>query len=250
MSGDPAHDSVEVVQRFGFLRGRSAQDDDFDSERARRFDLGVGRAPTAVLGHQRFDLLALHECEFLGERERTSRKNQLAVGQDVNLRRPVDCPHDVAMLRGAREGGELQPTLGEENCSGARSDGVDGLVHRGDLDPAITRLACPGRTGEHCERGVGRSASRERVRGHNRSERMSRIDNSADALALKERRQAFGAAEAADALGNWRLSGIGRRPRQRQDGPIRLVGDPPCERACLGRAAENEQAKALQGAAP
>ena len=57
MSGDPGHDSVEIVQRFGFRRGRPAHDDDFDSERARRLDLGVGRAPAAVLGHQRLDPL-------------------------------------------------------------------------------------------------------------------------------------------------------------------------------------------------
>ena len=53
MSGDPGHDRFEVVQRFGFRRWRPAHDDDFDSKRARRLDLGVGRAPAAVLGHQR-----------------------------------------------------------------------------------------------------------------------------------------------------------------------------------------------------
>ena len=63
--------------------------------------------------------------------------------------------------------------------------------------------------------------------------------------------QALGAAEAADALGNWRLSGIGRRPRERQDRRnVGLISKPPRKRARLRRAAENEQAKALQWAAP
>ncbi len=80
---------------------------------------------------------------------------------------------------------------------------------------------------------------------------MGRVDNCVDALAGEKGRQALGAAEAADALGNWRLSGIGRRPRQRQDRRnIRPVGKPSRERARLRRAAENEQAKALQWAAP
>ncbi len=53
MSGDPGHDGVEIMQRFGFRRGRLAHDDDHDLQRARRLDLGVGRSPATVLGHQR-----------------------------------------------------------------------------------------------------------------------------------------------------------------------------------------------------
>ena len=80
-------------------------------KRARRFDLGVGRAPAAVLGHQRFDSLALHQRKFVGQREWAARKDQLTVGESVDLRRSVDRPHDIAMLRRLREGGELQPPL-------------------------------------------------------------------------------------------------------------------------------------------
>jgi hypothetical protein len=80
---------------------------------------------------------------------------------------------------------------------------------------------------------------------------MSRVNDGVDALAGEKRRQAFGAAEAADASGDRRWSGIGGRSRQRQDcRNIRLIGDPSRERAGLRRAAEDEQAKALQGAAP
>ncbi len=172
-------------------------------------------------------------------------------GQGVDLRWPVDRPHDVAMLRRSREGGELQPALSEENRPPLSPKSVDGVVHRRDLDPAVAGLARPGRAGEDDERRAGRAASRNRVRGHARSERMGRVDDGADALAREKRRQALGAAEAADALGNWRLRRIGRRPRKRQDWRnIGLIGNPPRKRARLRRAAENEQAKALQWAAP
>jgi hypothetical protein len=80
---------------------------------------------------------------------------------------------------------------------------------------------------------------------------MGCVDNGVDALAGEKRRQAFGAAKAADASSDRRWSGGGRRPRQRQDcRNSGLIGDPPRERARLRRAAENEQAKALQWAAP
>jgi hypothetical protein len=80
---------------------------------------------------------------------------------------------------------------------------------------------------------------------------MGRVHDGVNVLAGKERRQAFGAAKAAGPSRDRRGGGLGRRSRQRQDGrDIGLIGDPPRERARFGRAAENEQAKALQWAAP
>ena len=72
------------------------------SKHARRLDLGVGRAPAAVLGHQRLDALVPHQLEFVGEREGAAGENQPAVGKGVDLGRPVDRPHDIAMLRRAQ----------------------------------------------------------------------------------------------------------------------------------------------------
>ena len=80
---------------------------------------------------------------------------------------------------------------------------------------------------------------------------MGRVDDGVDALAREKRGQAFGAAEAAGALRNRRRRGIGGRARKRKDRrDIGLIGDPPRERARFRRAAENEQAKAVQAAAP
>jgi hypothetical protein len=80
---------------------------------------------------------------------------------------------------------------------------------------------------------------------------VGRVDDGADALAREEGRQTFGAAEAATALRNRRRGRIGGRARKRQNGrDIGNIGDPARERACLRRAAENEQTKALQWAAP
>jgi hypothetical protein len=80
---------------------------------------------------------------------------------------------------------------------------------------------------------------------------MGGVDNGVDVLTCEKRRQALGAAKAATAPRDWRLGRIGRRPRQRQDRrDIGLIGDLPRKRAGFRRAAENEQAKAVQWAAP
>ena len=251
MIGDPGKDRVQVVMRFGFRRGWPAHDDDLDLKRAGRLDLGVGRAPAAVLCHQHLDTLVFHERELVSEREWPSRKDQLVIRQGVDIRGPVYRSHDVAMLRRSREGGELQATLSEENRLPLSPKSRDGVVHGCDLDPAVARLARPRRPAEDDERGTGRAAGGDRVGRDARSERMGRVDYGVDVLAGEKRRQAFGAAKAADALGNWRRSRFGRRPRQRQDRRnIRLIGDLSRKRARLRRAAENEQTKRLQWSAP
>ena len=251
MSGDPRHDGFEIVERFGFGRGRPTHDDNLDLERARRLDLGVSCTAAAILGHQHLDPLIAHELQFVGEREGPARQDELAVWQGVDLGGSIDCSHDVAMLPGSREGGELQPALRKKDGSRGGPENVDGLLDCRDFDPAVVGLARPGLAGEHDERRIGCLAGRNRVGGHARSERMGRVDNRADAFAGEKHRQALGAAKAANALGDRRMGRIGRHPRPRQDcRNTGLIGDPPPERARFRRAAENEQAKALQWAAP
>ena len=80
---------------------------------------------------------------------------------------------------------------------------------------------------------------------------MGRVDDGVDALAREIGGEACDAAEAADAQRDRRRRGIGRRAREREDRlDLGVIGDPPRQRARFRRAAENEQAKALQGAAP
>ena len=63
--------------------------------------------------------------------------------------------------------------------------------------------------------------------------------------------EALGAAEAADALRDRRGRGLAVAPASDRSGvDSRLAGEAARERACFRRSAENEKAKALQGAAP
>jgi hypothetical protein len=80
---------------------------------------------------------------------------------------------------------------------------------------------------------------------------MGRIDDGVDTLQAKIGDEALAPAEAADALRDWSGRGIGGRAGERQDGfDARLVRDAAGERARFRRAAEDEQAKALQVTAP
>jgi hypothetical protein len=77
------------------------------------------------------------------------------------------------------------------------------------------------------------------------------VDDGVDTLGLEIRCKALSAAEAADPLWDRRgrrlSSRAGERDERRDAGLIRQAA---CERAGFRRSAENEEAKALQGAAP
>jgi hypothetical protein len=80
---------------------------------------------------------------------------------------------------------------------------------------------------------------------------MGRIDHGVDPFAFEVGGQACRAAETADPDRNRRRSRIGGCAREREDRlDFRLARDPPRQRGGLRRAAEDEQAKLLQGAAP
>ena len=80
---------------------------------------------------------------------------------------------------------------------------------------------------------------------------MSRVDHGLNALGRKKGGEASDAAEAPGPRRDRRRRGIGRRARERKDcADLRLLGDPPRQRARFRRAAENDEAKAVQGAAP
>jgi len=251
MRVDPRHNGVEVIQRFSLWRGRPAHDDHFDSKRARRLDLWIGGATAAVLGDKSFYPLALHERELIGEREGPAREDKLEVGKGVDFRGLVDRAHDIAMLRRSREGGELQPALGEENCFRCGPESADGLIDCRDFNPAIIGFAYPGGPAKDDERRIGCAAGSGGVGRYVRGERMGRIDDGVDALGIEIGGQTFGAPKPADPLRDRRRRRIGGRPRKREKSRDSvLIGDPPCEGARFQRAAENEQAKARHGATP
>jgi hypothetical protein len=80
---------------------------------------------------------------------------------------------------------------------------------------------------------------------------MSRVDHGVDALGPKIRGKTLGAAEAAGPLRDRRGRGIRGRPRERQKRlDAMIVRQAARERVCFRRSAEDEKAKAYQGAAP
>ena len=163
MSRDPGQRRVETADasRRPAAFGRRTMTT-WTPSRARRLDLGVGRGAAAVLGDERLDPLVAHQLKFVGERERAAREDRACSRGRASISgRPVDRAHDIAVLRRAREGGELQPPLGQKHAfaASARAPSTAASMSR-DFDPAVAVAARPGRAGEDDERHAGRRGRR------------------------------------------------------------------------------------------
>ena len=251
MSCDPIQHGVEVEERFGLRRLRPFDQNDLKPELARRLDLGVGRLAAAVLGDQNFDRFRPHQLDLIGEREGPAGEDQLVIRKRVDLGRRVDRAHEIAMLRGAPEGGEPEAPLGEKDDAARGAQRLDGFVDRGDLGPSVAGQRLPRQAGKNGQRAACGAAGYKRVRGHAGREGMGRVDNRLDPLGFEVGGEALGATEAADPLrdrrGRRTRRGAGQRERR---GDAGLFREPACERACFRRAAENKEAKGLQEIAP
>ena len=217
MSLDPGQRRGQVGRGFGVRSGRATHDDDGHAEAARRLDLGVSRRAAAVLGDEKLDALFAHQPLLVGERERAARQDQLRPGQGVDLGGAIDRANDVAMLRGASEGGELQAPLRQQDRAPFRSERIDRRLDRIDFDPVVARLAPPRRTREDEQRHARRRAGLRGIVGNLLGERMRRVDDRVDRVAGEIVAQALDAAEAADAARDRRRLRVFRAAGERED---------------------------------
>ena len=155
----------------------------------------------------------------------------------------VDRAHEIAMLRGAGEGGELKPADCQEHPPRSRAQCGDGSGDVRHLAPVVTRSRPPLRPADDDERaarlrrrgpGVGRDRRRERVRC---------IHQHVDAFLLETGCKPVDAAEAADPrrqrLRSGRFGAPGERHRRLDIG---ATGEHPRKRRRLAGAAENQHA--------
>ncbi len=243
MSLDPCQNLLEPRRLRGGRPSGSLNHHDRDAEDAGRFDLGVGRLAAAILGDHDVDVFGAHQRLFVGEAERSARQDQPMERQRVDVGGRFDRAHEIAMLRRAREGGELRTSLRQEHPAGLGTQRLRRRHHRPDLDPAVAALPRPRRAGEDEPRDARRLARLSRVARHARGERVGGVDHRVDPFGLEIVAQSRRPAEPADAPGNWRGRGIAGAPGQRED--RRHVGAPGergGQRAGLRRAAENEKA--------
>ena len=204
---------------------RPRDHDDRQAERARGFDLGVGRAAARVLGDDRLDRLASAEAHS------ASRSNgpRCAAGRMCGgsaFARAVRSAREVVMLRRGTEGAQLLAADAEEHAARrlcrARRQRLD-VGTSCQRSPSLQLPWRAARARPAARRLRGGTTALAEIRRHRDAWRRRRPRSSAS---RSQSRQAFGAAEAADARGDAAAAGAAVRPASDSVGvEARIAGE-------------------------
>ncbi len=188
----------------GFFR--PCDHDDRQAKVARRFDLGVGRSTSGILGDDDVDLLVFQQTGLAGTIKRSPRLQEANVGRQDFLLRRIDGARDVVMLRRRREGVQVETPQAEKHPTRRRTEGRRGCIGVAHDMPVIASLGLPGRSRDRNQRNAGSATGGDGVGRNLVGVGMRRIDDYSDRMIGEEAGKAVGAAEAADARRSGRRS--------------------------------------------
>lgn len=240
MTRHPVEDSGDVVHLGSRGELRAVDHDYSETELARGFDLGIGRAAARVLGDHDFDLVAAQESEIGLGHEWAAIDDHVGAWQRQGIARRVDEPQQVRVLRLSEEGGEMHPADGQHDAGGRAIECGHGAVYVRDVQPAIARRGRPGRAGQSQERHPSLSAGSRGMAAHLCREGMGRVDDMGDALIAEIRHEPFDPAETANPLRQRLRAGCCDTARERHDAIDPAFGHGARESRRLARAGQDQ----------
>ena len=241
MSRDPAHRLVGSRNNVPFSNRRAADHADRQSEQPGSFDLRVSCVAAGILGENARNIVRAEKRDIVVGSKRTTRRDDSRVRK---LGRQLDRIHDandIAMLRLRTKRQDGGTSKRREDIRRSIRKGSNGLLDVVVLAPTVAAGLFPGWSLHSQQPDACDTASGNGVCADLRRERMRRIENEIDVLALEVIGKTIRAAKAADSDRQWTGSGIARSPRERQRRrDIRNVRQSLREKRRFARAAEQQ----------
>ncbi len=210
---EPLHDLGYVFRPQPVGQFGSREHNDGKAELARSVDFGMRARSPGIAGNDPFDTARAHHLQFAGEREWSTRYDDIGIRKRQRPIGRIDKSQSVGVLRLGAEGCDVLPADRKKHPRAIlwqrRHSGGD----TSDLDPMVAGRFCPGGALERDKRCSGCLARRNRVAAHLGRKGMSRVDDMRDSFSTNVFGKAARAAEATDA-GRQRLvrRGAGAAP--------------------------------------
>lgn len=218
----PHHRFIDRMNRCDTRSGRSSQQNDRQLQRACSRHLAVGRLPAAVLRHQYFDAMALHERTLRSFGERSAIKQVLRMGNRQRRLDTIDTSNQIVVLRRLGKRCDFLPANREQYMTRFASQSSRGRWCVIDVEPTVTGCCRPRGAAERNHWCAAVSCSVERVSRHGCRIGMRGVDEGGDFVDSQIPHQAFGATESPASrrhcLSLWIESGAGQRQRHREFG--------------------------------
>jgi hypothetical protein len=240
---DGRNSTIDCLDSLDPWQGGTANEDNFDAERAGRGDLAIGRRTATVLGDDCIDSVGRQQSPLVGFEERTA-SQQIAGIRDTKRRLDrVDAADKVGVLGSVLEGAQFLASERDEDRPSVHSEGFDCFRDAIDLGPSVSLDGHPSGTAQ-CDDGHVSRVRRECGIGRNPSSvGMRRVNQKANALVPQISLKAIYAAEAAatdrDGMLDWVLRASGQRQRYLQ---TCATGQTLGKKPGFGRAAKYENA--------
>jgi hypothetical protein len=241
MPGEPQHSVFGRWYRRPRRNIRAADHDHWEAEHASGFDFGKGGVAAGVLRENHLDPVFAEEADVFLRGEGSACVDENNVRQIGRRCWHIDEPDHIAMLRGSLEAGQSEAADAAKHFAGCGPKRGDSFRHTGDLDPAILRLLSPSGPFDREKRPAGHRGGLDGITAHLAREGMRGIDHEIDAPGFEVSGKPFRAAKTAGARGDGLGARRCRAAREREDRLEANIGcEQPRERACFGRAAQNE----------
>lgn len=228
--------------------GRTSDDDDFDAEQTRGFDLRVGGRTAAILGHDRIDTMFLHQVDLTLEREGAAVEHVFDIRHDQRRIDGINAAHQIEVLWGNLGMVRALPSGRQKDAArggSKRSDGGRNIRH--DM-PVVAGFGHPFGPNKRDGAYAAAFGHSRRIGGDALGEGMRGVDQHVVASLRQEARQAFRTAEATDAhrdrLFGWSLGAAGQR---QQDVEVPSCGKSSGKVARLARATEDQNTGLVHG---
>lgn len=213
----PGNDSFSILHGVSGRLMRARNHHDRNSKRARRFDLGVGRSASGVLGHKHIDLFMRKKRCFSRCVEGAATEQKTDIGRKYDTIGRIDHARDVVMMRSRCEGAEFLPAKAQKDTTRLGPQRISGGFRTRDGLPLVIRLRLPGGAHNRGERdrkscagghGVGRDLIGVGVRC---------INDRVDLFPLQPSGKTIGATEPADPCLNGLHFGVRGAPGKRDN---------------------------------
>jgi hypothetical protein len=237
---DPRQHFADAMNNPRLRQERAIDHDHRQTERPRRVQLRPRAFSARILGYDQVDPLRTHQGEIALQREGATIHHQMVAGQRRRHVRGIDEAEQIMMLWMGGEGRHMHSAERQHDAAWFSRQCIHGAGDVGNRSPAVAFAPFPGGAGQHDVR-YARLLRRLRGMGaHGSGKGVGRVDQMRNCLPPEIGRETRDAAKAADAHGDRLRARLAGASGIAQHRAIAAIRQRLCERAGLGRAAQDE----------
>ncbi len=237
---DPRQHLADIMHRPRLRHGGPVDHDDGQAEHTRRIDLGARPLPTGIFRDDQIHAMIAHQGKVALQCEGAAIYQQVMTRQRGRHVWRIDEAQQIMMLGLRGEGFDMHATERQHYTPPRAIKRADSAGDVGYFSPAVPLHRSPFRPGEHQVRDARIARRCGGTGADRRGKGMGRVDKMRERPCLEESRQTIRAAKTTDP--HWHRLGtrIAGAPGIAQDCALAAFGQRLGKRACLGRAAKDQ----------